>query len=187
MRFHRLFALALPLGLIVMLLAGCGTGGGNYGGTGGTSTSTSTSTSTGTGSASGPATVATATATVSGASKTILTNSQGMTLYYFDPDTATTIACTGGCANIWPALLTSGTPQANGSLSGTLGTLQDSQGLQVTYNGHPLYTYSGDTKPGDTTGDGIQGKWHVATPSIAVLTSSQSGGSSSTPTSPPRY
>lgn len=165
---RRLFAFAVPLGLAAFLLAGCGAG---YG-----TTSTTTTTNTTTNGPSGPAVVNTATATVSGKSETILTNGQGMTLYYFDPDTATSIACTAGCATVWPPLLTKGTPQATTSLAGTLSTRQDSLGLQVTYNGHPLYHYSGDQKPGDTTGDGISGQWHVATPTISVLAAGQSGG-----------
>jgi predicted lipoprotein with Yx(FWY)xxD motif len=103
--------------------------------------------------------IKTATATISGKSETILTNAQGMTLYYFTPDTSTTAACTGGCAQTWPPLLFagSGSPAASVKLPGSLETYQNANGNQVTYNDHPLYTFSGDTAPGQTHGEGIGG------------------------------
>ena len=109
--------------------------------------------------------IKTATATVQGKSVTILTNSQGMTLYYFTPDSATTSACTGGCAQTWPPLLMtgSGTPTASGSLPGTLTAVTTANGNQVEYNGHLLYAYAADTAPGQTRGEGLFGKWFVAT------------------------
>ena len=107
----------------------------------------------------------TATATVSGKTVTILTNAQGLTLYYFTPDTAAASACTGGCAGTWPPLLMtgSGTPTASTTLPGALTAVSAGNGNQVEYNGHLLYTYAGDTAPGQTTGDGKFGKWFVAT------------------------
>lgn len=188
MRHSWRLALALALAAPVLLFAACGSG--SYTGTGtgsntstntGTNTSAATSTSTsGTSTGGNGVVVKTATANVSGTNETILTNTQGLTLYYFDPDTATSSACTGSCTQIWPPLLlASGTPQASTSLAGALATLQDANGRQVTYNGHPLYIYGGDAKPGDTTGNGIAGKWHVATPSIPALASTSSSGSSS--------
>ncbi len=114
--------------------------------------------------------MATATATVAGKSATILTNSSGFTLYYFTADSATASACTGTCTATWPPLLdTSGKPTSANPLPGTLSILNDASGMQVTYNGHPLYRYSGDQAPGDTHGEGILGKWFVATRSLAVL------------------
>jgi predicted lipoprotein with Yx(FWY)xxD motif len=158
--------------LAVLVLAGCG-GNGGYGGYGGSSSS-------GGSSASGPAQVKTATATVKGQSTIILTNSQGRTLYYRTTDTASASTCTDGCASTWPPLLTSGSPVAASSLPGTLNSLSDANGTQVTYNGHLLYTYSGDSKPGDTNGEGIGGVWFVATPDLATQ---GSGGAALTPTS----
>jgi predicted lipoprotein with Yx(FWY)xxD motif len=114
--------------------------------------------------------VATATATVAGKSETILTDSQGMTLYAFAHDTATSSACTGGCASTWPPLLVlSGTPSSDTALSGTLSVLADPNGSQVVYNGHPLYRYASDSAPGDTRGEGIEGLWHVVTPDLTLL------------------
>ncbi len=110
-----------------------------------------------------------ATATVSGQSKAILTNAQGITLYYRTADMPPTMVCSGGCASAWPPLLVSGssTPTSTTSFPGKLSVQADANGNQVEYNGHPLYTYSGDTAPGQTTGEGVGGVWHVCTPSLA--------------------
>jgi predicted lipoprotein with Yx(FWY)xxD motif len=122
----------------------------------------------------------TASVTVNGKAETILTNAQGLTLYYFTADTATKAACTGTCAGIWPALLFTGagSPTSASSLSGTLSVVTDANGKQVEYNGHPLYTYSKDTAPGQTHGEGFKGKWFVATPNLKGQSAPQS-----TPTS----
>jgi predicted lipoprotein with Yx(FWY)xxD motif len=109
--------------------------------------------------------IKTASATVQGKSVTILTNAQGLTLYYFMSDTATTSACTGGCAHAWPALIMtgSGTPTAASTLPGTLTVVSSGNGNQVEYNGHLLYTFASDSAPGQTNGEGVGGKWFVAT------------------------
>ncbi|MDQ2907290.1 MAG: hypothetical protein M3Y81_27600 [Chloroflexota bacterium] len=119
----------------------------------------------------GGAIIKTATATVKGASKTVLTDVQGKTLYYFTPDTATTSACTGGCATNWPSLLFtgSGQPTASGTLPGTLTVVATANGQQVAYNGHLLYTFAADAAPGDTKGEGIGGKWFVATTDLKAM------------------
>jgi predicted lipoprotein with Yx(FWY)xxD motif len=98
-------------------------------------------------------------ATVSGKGSVVVAGSNGMTLYMFDMDTpgSNTSACTGGCASTWPPLTVPAntTPTAASGLAGTLSTFTRSDGLgvQVTYNGHPLHFYSGDTKPGDANGN----------------------------------
>jgi predicted lipoprotein with Yx(FWY)xxD motif len=134
-----------------------GYGGGRYG-SGGTTPTASSSTSL----------IKTATATVNGTSETILTNSQGLTLYYRTSDVPPSTVCSGGCAGAWPPLVVSGSgaPTSAASLSGKLTVVTDANGKQVEYNGHPLYTYSGDTGPGQTTGEGFGGVWHVCTPSL---------------------
>lgn len=140
------------------------------------SASTTGSGSSGTTPTSAPSTVKTAQATVKGTSETILTNAQGLTLYYFMPDTASTAACTGTCAGIWPPLLltSTGSPTSASSLPGTLSAVSDANGNQVEYNGHPLYTYSKDTAPGQTNGEGLFGKWFVATPNLGSQSAPQS-------------
>ena len=113
--------------------------------------------------------IKTATATVSGASKTILTNAQGLTLYYRTSDSPPSTVCSGGCASAWPPLLapSSGTPTSATSLPGKLTVVVDANGNQVEYNGHPLYTFSSDSAAGQTNGEGVGGVWHVATPTLS--------------------
>lgn len=162
----RAWAAALGLGL-VMVLAGCSSAN-PYGGS-----SSPAATSTPVMSA---ATVKTATATIGGASKTILTDGQGKTLYYFDSDSAAQAACTGSCIQTWPPLLssTSSVPSPSG-VSGSFTVVSDGNGNQVEYNGHPLYTYSGDTGPDQTNGTAISG-WHVAVPGIPTNTNGGNNG-----------
>ncbi len=157
--FRRAFPVTIVL-LLAMLVTACGGSTGSNGGSTPTPPAPAATTP-----AAPASTVMTATATVSGKSVTILTDAKGNTLYYFTPDTATTSACTGGCAGAWPPLLMtgSGTPTASGTLAGTLTAVSAGNGNQVEYNGHLLYTYSGDTAPGQTTGEGKAGKWFVAT------------------------
>ncbi len=101
--------------------------------------------------------------------QTVLKDAKGLTLYYFMPDTSTKVACTGGCASNWPPLLaTSGTPTSDPALPGPLTVLNGANGSQVVYNGHPLYTFSKDSGSADANGQGIGGKWFVATPDLAA-------------------
>lgn len=113
--------------------------------------------------------VATGMATVKGKQEMVLTDARGHTVYYLTTDTATASACTGGCANVWPPLLSSAAPVAASPLPGKLGVVQTANGPQVTYNGHLLYVYSADTAPAQANGDGIGGRWFAATPSLVVL------------------
>lgn len=94
----------------------------------------------------------------------VLAAGNGLSLYTNKNDTPKSSACSNACAQIWPPLLTtSGTPAAPTGLTGTLGTVTWSDGtVQVTYNGQPLYLYAGDSKAGDTNGDGIDGIWLAA-------------------------
>ena len=103
------------------------------------------------------------TAKASGA--TVLTNASGFTLYWFVPDTATRSNCAGTCAGYWPPV--TGTPSAGPGVPDRLGTIKRPDGtIQATYNGHPLYTYVGDTAPGQAFGNGLNlngGLWHEVT------------------------
>lgn len=100
----------------------------------------------------------------SGSSQTILTDAHGFTLYFYLPDTPTHTACTDECAKDWPPLLADASRQASStdSLPGKLTVERTGNGNQVEYNKHLLYTYSGDTAPGQMTGNGID-EWYVAT------------------------
>jgi predicted lipoprotein with Yx(FWY)xxD motif len=116
------------------------------------------------------------TSTVNGVS--VVTSAQGFTLYSFVPDTATTSKCTGPCAQIWPPV--TGPAAAGQGVTGTLGTITRSDGAkQATYNGHPLYTYTADTAPGQAKGNGLNvdgGVWHEVTASGQAAPAGTSGG-----------
>jgi len=102
-------------------------------------------------------------ATIGGAK--VLTNSAGFTLYWFVPDTSTTSKCIGSCATYWPPV--KGPATAGSGVTGTLSTITRPDGsTQATYDGHPLYTYAGDTAPGQANGNGKNlsgGVWHEVT------------------------
>jgi predicted lipoprotein with Yx(FWY)xxD motif len=93
---------------------------------------------------------------------TVLANAKGFTLYWFAPDTPAASKCYGSCAAYWPPV--TGTAAAGPGLPGTVGTIQRTGGpAQLTYNGHPLYTYIGDTAPGQARGNNLNlygGLWH---------------------------
>ena len=95
---------------------------------------------------------------------TILANSHGLTLYYYSADKrgSGTSACTGGCATAWPPLAAPVKAPAGVRLPGPLGMITRTGGArQVTINGFPIYLYAGDKTPGQDTGNGLQGSWHV--------------------------
>jgi predicted lipoprotein with Yx(FWY)xxD motif len=101
------------------------------------------------------------TTTIGGVS--VLTNSSGRTLYWFAPDTPSKSVCYGTCAAYWPPVI--GTPAAGpGVTLSKIATIARTDGtIQVTYAGHPLYTYIGDTAPGQANGNDINlngGFWH---------------------------
>jgi predicted lipoprotein with Yx(FWY)xxD motif len=90
----------------------------------------------------------------------VLVGPTGLTLYIHAGDSATSSTCTGGCATAWPPLTVPAGGSATGGtgVTGTFATLTRADGsVQVTYNGMPLYGWQGDSKPGDVTGNGING------------------------------
>ena len=115
---------------------------------------------------------------------TVLTNAGGFTLYWFAPDTPAKSNCNGSCATFWPPVKGPATPGQG--VTGKLGTITRADGsTQATLNGHPLYTYKGDTAPGQDKGNGLNisgGLWHdvtatgAAAPAPSTSTSSGSGG-----------
>ena len=110
----------------------------------------------------------------------ILVDSQGRTLYLFEKDKGTTSSCTGGCAAAWPPLRASQPTAAGGPDAALLGTTMRSDGgPQVTYNGHPLYLYFLDQKPGDTNGQGVNAfgaSWFAITPAGTKVSGPASRG-----------
>lgn len=166
----------ITLGLFMaMFIAACGSsptpGGGQY------ASGTTNTPAVPTGGSNSSTVIQTATVTIKGQSKMVLTNVQGKTLYYFTSDSATQPTCASSCAHVWlPLLFTgSGVPTSSPSLPGQLSVQMDANGSHVEYNGHPLYTFSRDTAPGQANGEGLFGLWFVATPNLPL----QSGGSTS--------
>jgi predicted lipoprotein with Yx(FWY)xxD motif len=105
----------------------------------------------------------------------VLVDTQGRTLYLFQKDSGTKSACFGACASAWPPLRATGKPTAgSGANASLLGTSARSDGKpQVTYNGHPVYLYTGDQKAGDTNGQGLTafgGSWFGLTGSGSQVT-----------------
>jgi predicted lipoprotein with Yx(FWY)xxD motif len=117
----------------------------------------------------------------------VLVDSSGRTLYLFQKDSGTTSACTGPCAAAWPPLRSSGKPVVGAGLSASkIAKTPRSDGkAQITYNGHPLYLFQGDKKPGDTAGQGVTafgGGWFALSSAGDMVSgsgSSSGGGSSS--------
>ena len=142
----------------------------------GSPATTATSASTNTASA----TVRTASVTVAGKTETILVNRQGLPLYIYRPDTATRSFVTGGLARLWPPLTSPAV--AGAGVTGKVAVLKDINGQQVTYNGHPLYTFA-DDHADQVTGQGVQ-NFFVATPGIASITMSAGSAAPTTPAAP---
>jgi predicted lipoprotein with Yx(FWY)xxD motif len=119
--------------------------------------------------AAGPATTTSGGAlkTVRIGAVTVLADAKGLTLYWFAPDTAARSACYGSCAAYWPPV--KGPATAGPGVTGKLSVLTRSDGsVQAVYDGHPLYTYIGDSAPGQANGNGLNlngGLWHEVTPS----------------------
>jgi predicted lipoprotein with Yx(FWY)xxD motif len=114
----------------------------------------------------------------------ILDQTDGRTLYLFAKDSGSKSACTAACASAWPPLRASGKPTvAAGASASNLGTTARSDGKpQVTYNGHPLYTYTGDQNPGDTNGQGLTAfgaGWFALSPTGVQVSGTGSNGGAS--------
>jgi predicted lipoprotein with Yx(FWY)xxD motif len=118
----------------------------------------------------------------------VLVNPDGMTLYAFTPDTATTSACTGACADAWPPATTiSATPKGD-AVTGAITVIKRDDGTsQVVVAGHPLYGYSGDAAAGDTTGQGSGGKWYVVSPDGSLIKAAAAADSTTTTAAKTRY
>jgi predicted lipoprotein with Yx(FWY)xxD motif len=158
--------LAAPMTVLALGVAACGGGSGSTG-------------------AVGPPTTASGRSATVGVESTrlgaVLANTHGRTIYLFKRDSGTTSTCTGACARFWPPVRAGGGVSAGKGLTASqLGTARrPSGGPQISYAGHPLYTYTGDHKPGDTNGQGLTafgGGWFALSPAGNQV----SGGASST-------
>jgi predicted lipoprotein with Yx(FWY)xxD motif len=172
---------AAGLAAAVLAVAACGSS---------SSSSTSTtapSTAAAAGASSSPAATSSGTTlkttTIDG--NQVLTNSAGMTLYWFVLDTSTKSNCNGSCATYWTPV--KGPATAGSGVTGTLGVITRAGGTrQATYDGHPLYTYVGDSAPGQNKGNGLNlsgGLWWEMTVSGAKPASGSSPAASATSTS----
>ena len=167
---NRVIGVLFVLGAAALIVAGCGSSGGS-----------TASNASATSAAGGSGTVATAEA---GGFGNVLVDSQGMTVYEFAKDQGTTSSCYGACAEGWPPVLAEGKPTAGaGAMSSQLGTTKRKDGtMQVTYAGHPLYTFVGDTEPGQATGNestAFGGKWSVIDEAGEAVAGAPSESSSS--------
>jgi predicted lipoprotein with Yx(FWY)xxD motif len=133
--------------------------------------------------ASSAANAATGIKTASTSIGTVLTNAQGFTLYWFAIDTPTKSNCNGSCASYWPPVTGKPAVASGVSLTGAWGTIKRSDGsTQATYDGHPLYTYKGDSSAGQTGGNGLNlsgGLWYAMTPTGAKPSATPSSSPSS--------
>jgi predicted lipoprotein with Yx(FWY)xxD motif len=162
-RTASFLACAAVIPLASLAAAGCGGGGGG-------------------GAAAKPSGGASATVSVANTSLgKILVDSQGQSLYLFKADVGTRSTCATACASAWPPLSAHGKPTvgagASASLVGT--TKRPDGGRQVTYNGHPLYRFADDHKPGDVNGQGVDGfgaLWFAVSGTGKQISSSSSGG-----------
>jgi predicted lipoprotein with Yx(FWY)xxD motif len=162
------------LALVALVASGCGSsnnnsGGSNSGGGGGG----------GYGGGGGAPTTGAATAATVSTSNTklgqILVDGSGRTLYLFRKDQPNQSACSGACAAAWPVDQSAGTPKASSGVKASmLGTIKRGDGTtQVTYNKHPLYYYSGDSGPGQQSGQNLNAfgaKWYVVAPAGSAVT-----------------
>jgi predicted lipoprotein with Yx(FWY)xxD motif len=161
----RMLLVLLAVAAAAAVLAACSSSGTS---SAGTSTSTSSPAAAGAGSLK--------TATIGGA--TVLTSAKGFTLYSFAPDTPAKSNCNGTCAQNWPPVTG---PATAAGVTGTFGTIKRSDGsAQATFDGHPLYTFAGDTAPGQAKGNGLNaagGLWHEITTSGTAPAGNSTPGS----------
>ena len=176
--------LAIP----ALLLAACGSSTSPSSASAGSASAMSTPSSMSSGMSSSSGMMSTATLIkVKTSIGPVLADAKGFTLYWYSKDTRMASSCTGGCATAWPPV--TGKPMAGMGvrLTGKFGTITRAGGiLQATYKGHPLYTYAGDTAPGQVKGNGLGGVWHALRVNAidAVLPSSLMMGSASSSPSP---
>ena len=157
--------LALPMAAAVLAAAACSSG---SAAPSAAPSRTSPAASSGGTSATGGVTIKTANTSLG----TVLTDGKGITVYLFEADATTKPTCYGACAAAWPPVMATGTPVAGpGARASLLGTVKRTDGeAQVTYAGHPLYYFSASTKPGDVSGQGVNGfgaHWDAVRPSGA--------------------
>jgi len=172
--------LVLLAAIGAVVIAGCG-GGGSSSSSPESSGGESGATTASSGGGGGEGTISAA--EISGLGK-VLVDSEGMTVYLFTPDEGTTSVCYGGCESAWPPVTAEGKATAGeGAMSSALGTTKRKDGsTQVTYEGHPLYTFVGDQAPGEANGQEVEGTWFALDETgSAVKGKATAGGGESEP------
>lgn len=131
-----------------------------------------------------PSTSAAGLTTATAGSNKVLVTAQGFTVYMFANDTAGKSNCDATCLSFWPALTGMPSAASGAALTGAFGTITGTGGItQATYDGHPLYLFVKDTKPGQIAGNGVNtsgGLWYALTPSGGKLPVVKAGSSSGT-------
>jgi predicted lipoprotein with Yx(FWY)xxD motif len=185
-RPYRLSAGAAALAAVAILASACGSSS-----SGGTAAAAPSGAATSSAASSAPAASGASVTTVQTSLGTVLANSKGQVLYMLTSDKNGTSSCNSACLSAWPAATASGTPTAGSGVTAKLGTTASQGGGQlITANGHPLYTYAGDSGPGQATGQGITsfgGAWWVLSPSGTPITGSAGSSSSSSSTTSSGY
>lgn len=170
---RRYVALAVAALAALLIAAGCGSKSSSTTSSSSTNSSASSKSSAYGNSGSTTSQQSTSTAAMVKTAKlkvgTVLVGPDGRTLYLFEKDHGATSACSGACAQAWPPLTTSGSAKAaSGVMASLLGTTKRSDGtMQVTYAGHPLYYFQGDSAAGQANGQGstaFGAGWYVVTP-----------------------
>jgi len=173
--------LAAPLAVALLAAAACSSGGSSSSG------STSSTSAAAAGSGSPASSTVITTKTSSGGS--FLTNGAGRAIYLFMADSTGKSTCDGACASAWPPVIATGQPTATGGAQASdLSTITRSDGTkQVTYDGHPLYYFTGDTGPGTDKGQGLDGfgaKWWLVAPTGSSITTAVTIGGAGATSSP---
>jgi predicted lipoprotein with Yx(FWY)xxD motif len=172
--------MAAKLGVPVaagLLAAACGTAAGS-----------TTAGSTPAGTPASGSTTATVIEPHAGSAGSFLTNGSGRAVYLWAADSMNKSTCSGACAGAWPPVTTTGqVTAADGAKAADLGTITRSDGTkQVTYDGHPLYYFAGDSGPGQTNGQGSDSfgaKWWLVAPAGTQITAADAAASAGTPSS----
>jgi predicted lipoprotein with Yx(FWY)xxD motif len=175
MKPPRIIAVTAAALAISVVAAGCGSGSNSNSASAGAGTKASGSSSgrsSGYGYGSGSSSAATSAVTLKAANSTlgnILVDQDGKTLYLFEADGKNKSNCSGGCVTVWPPITTNGSATAGSGVSAKLigTTMRPDGSSEVTYAGHPLYWYEGDSNPGDTNGEGLTdfgGSWDAVSP-----------------------
>lgn len=166
MSLKRFSLAALAVAIVALIAAGCGG-----------SSSSSGSASAGSGSSGKPTTVSSTETPELGS---VLVDAKGFAVYTFGKDQGTTSSCYGACEEAWPPVTVNGAPTVGeGASSSEVGTTKRKDGTtQVTYAGHPLYTFVEDKSPGEVNGNGVEafgGEWNAVDESGAAAVASAGG------------